>query len=229
MGCCVEILLGPVRLSAFRFSGVVGVEFEASGQQIQQEVGAAGVHGAGVVGAEAAGQPTQPLVAGDRIRCAEQRPERGHSVLAFGQSDTSLPLRSPMAVGRSAGIGGDDGASQRGSQLGVGLLGRCREHLSLHGGCHLGGQERGRVADGAGLRRIQQAVFQQRQGRAEDAGEADGLIEADDRRTAGQPQRQPDRPGPICCRRAGWWLLWFVTGASAGELGQDAGLASAGR
>ena len=103
--------------------GGVGVEDEAAGEQRGEDVGAAGVHGAGVVRAEAAGQPGEPGERPGGFGRGEQRPQCGHPVGLRG--DHHPAVAAGVAVPRlgAFGVDGEYGAGQRGFELGRRLLG----------------------------------------------------------------------------------------------------------
>jgi len=142
----------------------------------EQGVGAAGIHGTGIVGGRAAGEPVEAGVEGGGAVGGQQRPQPGHPVGERADGDPPVgdrPLVADLGGGR---VGSEDCPAQAGAQLAGGLPTGAWQHPLLHGGGQRVVQGGHRLDDHAGLWHVD-AAGAQRGGRGrQPSGQLDGEL-----------------------------------------------------
>ena len=173
---------------------LVGVAQPAT-EQVGEQVGAALVHGAGVIGSAAAGEAGEPFEGGDRVRCGEQCPQRRHPVVFGVDRDPPALPRRLVALLCPGRVDGDDRALERGPQLRGGLLRRPGQHPGLDRGRMLGGQVGGGLGDGGDPPLIEQPRLPRRQRGGQPIHQCGGLPGAERGGATGLVQRGGDLLG----------------------------------
>jgi hypothetical protein len=101
------------------------------GEQADQQVRPPGIHRAGVLRTQPAGQPRQPLEGPRSVRRGQQRPQRGHALGFLPQADPPVVAGAAMPLGGPLRIHRQNRAAERDPRLRQALLRRAGQHPGL--------------------------------------------------------------------------------------------------